>query len=155
MEEGGGGVLTAKHAKSAKEEIREMTIFSKEIKDSWKHISPLLTIRNEREYDAAVERMNELLDEIGTDENHPLYSLLDTLGTLIQAYEEEHHSIPETKGADVLRFLMDEHGLTQSELPEVGSQGVVSEILNGKRELNVRQIRALAKRFKVSASAFV
>jgi HTH-type transcriptional regulator/antitoxin HigA len=99
--------------------------------------------------------MNELLDEIGTDESHSLYSLLDTLGTLIQAYEEEHHSISEAKGADVLRFLMEEQGLTQSELPEVGSQGVVSEILSGKRELNVRQIRALAERFKISSSVFV
>ena len=132
-----------------------MTIFTNQLQTHWQNISPLLTIRNEREYDVAVERMNELLDEIGTDESHSLYSLLDTLGTLIQAYEEEHHSIPEAKGADVLRFLMDEHGLTQSELPEVGSQGVVSEILNGKRELNIRQIRALSKRFKVSASVFV
>jgi len=132
-----------------------MTIFTDQIQTYWQNISPLLSIRNEREYDAAVERMNELLDEIGTDENHPLYSLLDTLGTLIEAYEEDHHAIPDANGADVLRFIMGEHGLTQSELPEVGSQGVVSEILNGKRELNVRQIRALAKRFKVSASAFV
>ena len=132
-----------------------MTSFTDQIQTYWQNISPLLTIRNEREYDTAVERMNELLDEIGTDENHPLYSLLDTLGTLIEAYEEEHHAIPDANGAEVLRFIMDEHGLTQSELPEVGSQGVVSEILNGKRELNVRQIRALAKRFNVSASAFV
>ena len=132
-----------------------MTIFTNQIQTHWQNISPLLTIRDEREYDVAVERMNELLDEIGTDENHPLYSLLDTLGTLIEAYEEEHHSIPEAKGAEVLRFIMDERGLTQSELPEIGSQRVVSEILNGKRELNVRQIRALAERFRVSASAFV
>ncbi len=132
-----------------------MTVFTNQIQNYWKNISPLLTIRDEREYDAAVGRMNELLDEIGTDESHPLYSLLDTLGTLIQAYEEEHHSIPEAKGTEVLRFLLDEHGLTQSDLPEVGSQGVISEILNGKRELNVRQIRALAKRFKVSTAAFV
>jgi HTH-type transcriptional regulator/antitoxin HigA len=132
-----------------------MAFFSDEILASWKNIGPLLTIRNENEFDAAVERMNELLDEIGTDESHPLYSLLDTLGTLIQAYEEEHHSIPEAKGAEVLRLLMDEHGLTQSDLPEVGSQGVVSEILSGKRELNVRQIRAMAERFKVSPAAFV
>jgi len=132
-----------------------MNILSIEIQTHWQNISPLLSIRNEREYDAAVERMNELLDEIGTDENHPLYSLLDTLGTLIEAYEEDHHAIPDANGADVLRFIMDEHGLTQSELPEVGSQGVVSEVLNGKRELNVRQIRALTKRFKVSASVFV
>jgi HTH-type transcriptional regulator/antitoxin HigA len=81
--------------------------------------------------------------------------LLDTLGTLIHAYEEEHFPIPESTGAEILRFLMDENGLTQSDLPEVGSQGVVSEILNSKRELNVRQIRSLAKKFKVSPAAFV
>lgn len=55
----------------------------------------------------------------------------------------------------MLRFLMEEHDLAQSDLSEVGSQGIVSEILNGKRELNVRQIRALAKRFHVSPAAFI
>jgi HTH-type transcriptional regulator/antitoxin HigA len=45
--------------------------------------------------------------------------------------------------------------LTQAELPEVGSQGVVSEVLSGKRELNVRQIRALAQRFRVSPAVFI
>ncbi|MCL4825475.1 MAG: helix-turn-helix domain-containing protein, partial [Anaerolineales bacterium] len=126
-----------------------------ELQTHWQTIAPVLTIRNEREYNAAVKRLNELLDEIGADEKHPLYSLLDTLGTLIEAYEEEHHPVPEANGSDVLRFLMDEHGLTQSDLPEVGSQGVVSEILNGKRELNVRQIRKLAERFHVSPAAFM
>jgi HTH-type transcriptional regulator / antitoxin HigA len=114
-----------------------------------------LSIRNEHEYDLAIERLNRLLDEVGTDEQHPLYTLLDTLGTLIHAYEEEHHPIPDCSGADVLRFLMEEHGLTQSDLPEIGSQGVISEILRGKRELNVRQIRALAKRFHVSPGVFI
>ena len=122
---------------------------------SWRIIAPLFSIRNKREHNTAVKRLNELLDEIGEDEKHPLYSLLDTLGTLIEAYEDEHHPIPDSSGADVLRYLMDEHGLTQSSLPEIGSQGVVSEILNGKRELNVRQIRKLAERFKVSTAAFV
>ena len=55
----------------------------------------------------------------------------------------------------MLRFFMEEHDLTQSDLSEVGSQGVVSEILNGRRELNVRQIRALAKRFRVSPAVFI
>jgi HTH-type transcriptional regulator/antitoxin HigA len=132
-----------------------MSILTSQMQTYWENISPLLTVRDEREYEAAGERMNQLLDEIGEDESHPLYSLLDTLGILVQAYEEEHYPIPEAKGADVLRYLMDEHSLTQSELPEVGSQGVVSEILSGKRELNVRQIRALAERFKVSAAVFV
>ncbi|MEP7137115.1 MAG: transcriptional regulator [Chloroflexota bacterium] len=132
-----------------------MKTFNNDIQIHWEKIAPLLTVRNEREYNAAVKRMNELLDEIGTNEKHPLYSLLDTLGTLIHAYEEEHYPIPESTGADVLCFIMDEHGLTQSDLPEVGSQGVVSEVLNGKRELNVRQIRELAGKFKVSPAAFV
>ncbi|MBM2810626.1 MAG: Transcriptional regulator [Chloroflexi bacterium] len=84
-----------------------------------------------------------------------MYTLLDTLGTLIRAYEEEHYPLPDCRGADVLRFLMDEHGLTQSDLPEVGSQGVVSEILRGKRDLNIRQVRLLAERFHVSPAVFV
>jgi len=50
---------------------------------------------------------------------------------------------------------MEEHQVVQSNLKEVGSQGVVSEVLNGKRDLNVRQIRALAKRFHVSPGAFI
>ena len=132
-----------------------MTLITNELQIHWTNIAPLLSIRNEREYNAAVKRLNELLDEIGDDEKHPLYGLLDTLGTLVHLYEEEHYPIPEASGVDVLRFLMEEHGLMQSNLPEVGSQGVVSEILNGKRELNVRQIRALAGRFKVSAAVFV
>lgn len=132
-----------------------MTGIPLELQQSWTAISPLLSLRNEQEYDRAVERLNRLLDEVGTDEQHPLYTLLDTLGTLIHAYEEEHHPIPECSGVDILRFLMEEHDLTQSDLPEIGSQGVVSEILRGKRELNVRQIRALAKRFHVSPGVFV
>ena len=132
-----------------------MTLATNELQIHWQTIAPVLTIRNEREYNAAVKRLNELLDEIGNNEKHPLYSLLDTLGTLIEAYEEEHHPIPDSSGADVLRYLMEEHGLNQSSLPEIGSQGVVSEILNGKRELNVRQIRKLAERFKVSTAVFV
>jgi len=132
-----------------------MTGISLELQQHWTAISPLLSLRNEQEYDGAVERLNRLLDEVGTDEQHPLYTLLDTLGTLIHAYEEEYHPIPACSGVDVLLFLMEEHDLTQSGLPEIGSQGVVSEILQGKRELNVRQIRALAKRFHVSPGVFI
>ena len=132
-----------------------MTSIPQELHIHWTAISPLLSIRNEPEYDLAVELLTRLLDEVGADEQHPLYTLLDTLGTLIHAYEEQHHPMPECSGVDVLRFLMDEHGLTQSDLSEVGSQGVISDILRGKRVLNVRQIRALAKRFRVSPAVFV
>ena len=132
-----------------------MTNFPRELQSHWAAVSPFLSIRNEEEYDLATARLHSLMDEVGTDEQHPLYTLLDTLGTVMHAYEERHHPMPECSGGDVLRFLMDEHGLTQSDLPEIGSQGVVSEILRGKRALNVRQIRALARRFHVSPSVFI
>ena len=99
--------------------------------------------------------MNELIDIVGTDEDHPMYEYLDTLGTLIYAYEETYYPMPPVSGAEVLRYLMEEHGLRQSDLPEVGSQGVISEILSGKRDLNLRQIRELAKRFQVSPAVFI
>ena len=67
-------------------------------------MSGALPIRNERKYDQAVKRLNGLLDEIGTNERHPLYGLLDTLGTLIHAYEEKHFKAPEPSGPEMLRF---------------------------------------------------
>ncbi|WP_432212477.1 helix-turn-helix domain-containing protein, partial [Pseudomonas aeruginosa] len=67
----------------------------------------------------------------------------------------EHYQIPAAPGHEVLRFLMQEHGLHQDDLPEVGPQSVVSEILAGRRQLNVRHIRALAGRFNVPADVFL
>lgn len=132
-----------------------MSVITADLLEHWAHIRPWLTLRHERDYAAAVARLDELLDVVGDNPRHPLYGLMDTLGALIEAYEEAHHPMPEVTGAEALRYLMDEHGLTQAEMPEIGSQGVVSEILRGKRELNVRQIRALAARFGVSPAVFI
>lgn len=132
-----------------------MSAVTKDLANHWSRVSPLLTIRNEREYDAAIKRLNSLLDEVGANERHPLFGLLDTLGTLIHAYEETHYPMPKQSGADMLRYFMEEHGLSQSDLAEIGTQGVVSEILSGKRELNLRQVRALADRFHVSPAVFI
>jgi len=132
-----------------------MTEMIQEIQPHWVVVRPYLTIHNEQDYERAVEQLNQLIDEVGDDETHPLYEFLDTLGTIVHAYEEKNYPLPEASGAAVLQFLMEEHDLRQADLPEVGSQGVVSEILNGKRELNVRQIRALADRFHVSPAVFV
>jgi hypothetical protein len=54
----------------------------------WTAIRPLLSIRNEHEYDLAMERLNLRLDKVRTDERHALYSLFDTLGTLLHTYED-------------------------------------------------------------------
>ena len=118
-------------------------------------LEPFLAIRTEREYDAAVARLNALVDEIGDNTKDARYRFVETLGVLIAAYDQEHHSLPDASGIEVLRFLMEEHGLTQKDLPEIGSQGVVSEVLAGRRRLNVRQIQALAARFGVDAGVFI
>lgn len=135
--------------------MEEVKKFAEAVQPYWAVVEPVLTVRTEEDYTRAVTRLNELLDEVGDDTTHPLYGLLDTLGTLIRAYEEEHTLMPKVTGIEALQFLMEEHNLTQSDLPEIGSQGVVSEILRGKRRLNIRQIRALAERFHVSPAVFI
>ena len=116
---------------------------------------PFLAIRNEGEYADAVEQLNALVDEIGDHPKDPRYRFIETLGLLIEAYDREHHPIPDAPAAEVLRSLMEEHGLRQSDLREIGSQGVVSEILSGKRRINANQARALAKRFGLNPGVFL
>lgn len=135
--------------------MEEVKKFTEGIEPYWAVLEPVLTVRTAADYTTAVARLNQLLDEVGDNADHPLYGLLDTLGTMVHAYEEEHVVIPATTGVDALRYLMEEHRLTQSDLPEVGSQGVVSEVLAGKRKLNLRQVQALAVRFGVSPAVFI
>ena len=115
-------------------------------------ISP---IRDEAHYARMTEMLESLLDEAGGDERHPIMGLVDIVGDLIEDYEAEQYPLPETTGIEALKFLMEQHGLKQGDLEEIGSQGVVSEILTGKRELNVRQVRALSERFGVSTATFL
>jgi HTH-type transcriptional regulator / antitoxin HigA len=126
-----------------------------ELENSWSVLAPILTIQNEQDYVQSIEQLNALVDDIGTNEQHRLYSLLDTLGILIQAYEEDRVKIPDVSGVEVLKYLMEEHTLTQSDLSEIGTQEVVSEILSEQRELNLGQIKALSQRFHVSPAIFI
>jgi len=125
-----------------------------EFKKAWAVVDKGLSIRTEADYNKALSMLNQLLDEVGDNESHPLYNFLEVLGMLIESYESDHVKIPDVPGREVLKYLMEEHGLGQTDLPEIGSQGVVSEILRGKRELNTRQIKALSKRFGVSPAVF-
>ena len=116
---------------------------------------PLGTLRTKKDYARAVAMLDEIIDEIGEDEKHPLAELADALSVFVEKYEAEHMAIPEANLAAVLKYFMNEYGLRQTDLPEIGSQGVVSEVLAGKRELNTRQITGLAKRFGVSPAVFL
>ena len=114
------------------------------------------TINNDAQYDEIVSFMNGLLDIVGDNEDHELADFLDLIGQLVEDYESDHHHIKGATPNEVLRFLMDQHGLTQADLSqEIGGQSTVSNILNGKREINARQAKLLAERFGVSVTAFL
>ncbi|MDH4216711.1 MAG: helix-turn-helix domain-containing protein [Gallionella sp.] len=117
---------------------------------------PLGPISGERDYKRRVLVMDELLDRIGANESHRLMPLLDLVAREIETYESKHHALPEATPAEVLAYLMEEHQLKQTDLAEeLGGQSIVSAVINGKRELNTRQVKALAKRFNVSPSVFL
>ena len=132
-----------------------MSVITDDIQAHWRIVRPLFSIRNEKEYDLAIERLNALIDEIGNNEAHPLYELLDTLGAVIHTYEEKHYPIPECSGVEMLQFLMEAYHLEPSDLPEIGMPDAVLGILSGKRELTVKHLQALAARFHVSPTVFV
>jgi HTH-type transcriptional regulator/antitoxin HigA len=126
------------------------------LSNHWQDIAPLVAIPNDEEqYQERLDLLYQLVDTVGEDEQHPLASLLHFVGIQIAEYEKQHYPEPEATPQEVLVFLMQEHQLKQSDLPDIGSQGVVSEILNGKRRLNTRQIQALAQRFGISPSIFI
>ena len=114
-------------------------------------------IRNERDYARMLALLDGLLNEVGDDEDHTLADLLDMVGLLVAQYDQENGpQIEAVNPQDVLKFLMDQHGLKQTDLrKEIGTQGVVSEVLTGARKINVRQAKALAQRFGVSPVLFL
>jgi HTH-type transcriptional regulator / antitoxin HigA len=128
----------------------------KEIIEVWPTVAGILSPpQNDNDLDKLIDFSNHLIDEIGENGNHPLLGLLDIVGTIIENYESENIPLQEKTPIECLKYLMEEHGLKQKDLTEIGSPGVISEILNGKRELNKRHIVALSKRFGCGAGVFL
>jgi HTH-type transcriptional regulator/antitoxin HigA len=124
----------------------------------WRHISPVIhEPQNIDEYEQLSHLLDQLLDMVGENESHELMGLVDVISHMIAMYDEDHDdSLDKATGIDALKFLMEQHNLNQRDLKnEIGSQGVVSEILNGKRQLNLTQLRKLSERFKVSLATFI
>ncbi len=122
----------------------------------WPGIQHIFSVpHNIKEYNKLTRFLDTLIDEVGENESHPLASLMETIGNLVESYEARN--LPEITGEPIqtLKSLMDEHGLNQSDLKEIGSQGIVSEILSGKRQLNLRQVKMLSAIFNVSPAVFL
>ncbi len=124
----------------------------------WKHISPIIhDPQNDDEYKKLAKMLDQLLDIIGDNESHELMGLVDVISHMITMYDlKQDEQIQKGTGIEALKFLMEQQSLEQSDLKnEIGSQGVVSEILNGKRQLNIAHIKKLAKRFHVAPATFI
>ena len=116
---------------------------------------PLKPIRSEAENELAAEICDRLLDRF--DSLSPLErDYLEVLSDLIEHFESKWKEEVSVEPRDLLSFLMEQNGLSQSDLiPELGSSSRASEFLSGKRDLSLPQILKLSSRFKLSPTAFI
>jgi|GEM_PF-309964 len=111
-------------------------------------------IRDEAYYQELLAFVDECFERFGGDDAHPIFVLVDLVANRIRDFEARKQPWPSASTqASRLAFLMEQHGLRQSDLPEIGAQSVVSDVLAGKRALNLRQVKALAERFGLSMDA--
>lgn len=111
-------------------------------------------IETEEEYDRALAMAERLtFAKARTPEEVALYKLLVTL---IEVYEAQHYPMDESQPHEILQHIMESSGTRQADLVGViGSSGVVSEAINGKRSISKAQAKALGEYFKVSPSLFI
>ena len=115
---------------------------------------PPKVIRTEKENEAYTEILYEL-DKRSAKLTAAEKELAKLLTLLVEDFEEKHYKLPKGKPLDVVRFLMEQHDLRQKDLADVfGTPSIVSEVLNGKRQLNKEQIARLSARFHVSPELF-
>ena len=112
--------------------------------------TPITSERQHREYLSVLDKLASKDNPTDEEEKYA-----EVLMALIEAYEEEHHSVPDASPVDVLRTLMDANDLRQKDLASIfGSESIVSEVLHRKRGLNKAHIEKLSKRFNISPAVF-
>lgn len=115
----------------------------------------LRPIRNEEDFARIKGLADALADTVGDDQDHPLYSLFDLTMALIEQWENENVSLPQAHPREVLRYLLEEHGLTQKDLADIAAPTLIRDILAGHREISKRLAKSLAERFHVDIGAFL
>jgi HTH-type transcriptional regulator / antitoxin HigA len=115
-----------------------------------------MVITTEAEYDRLRTTVDELMNRDEEDLSSEEVKLLDLLVTLIDRYEETHYAFKPGTPHEMLHHLMEVRGLTHKDVWRVfGSEGVASEVLNGKRAISKTHAPTLADFFHVSADLFI
>ena len=97
-------------------------------------------------------RARALVDRLMASDDPADLARLAAQARLIAAYEEEKWPARPPSTAELIRYIMDQHGLTRADLvPLLGTPSRVSEILRGKKELSMAMMRRLSDRFHVPA----
>ncbi|HWW69423.1 MAG TPA: helix-turn-helix domain-containing protein [Duganella sp.] len=145
--------------KSGKMNIRDQSSSAMpELAKAWAALQQhamLRPIRNQADFKRVHALTDALADEVGDDESHPLFSMLELTMELIQRWEEEHVVIPDAEPKEVLRYLLEENDLKQKDLQDVASPTLISDILAGRRGISRVLAKKLAARFNVNVSAFL
>src|SRR5258708_102019 len=110
-------------------------------------------IRSEADYEAALTRINDLMDaEVGTPEGEEL----DVLTDLVELYEAKHVPMGFPSPLGAIRLRMEQSGLSPRDLiPFMGSRAKVSEVLSGKRPLTMQLARALHANLGIPADVLL
>ncbi|NJL69287.1 MAG: transcriptional regulator [Microcoleus sp. SM1_3_4] len=110
-------------------------------------------ILNDEDYELALAEVESLMSqkELTPEEE----TLLNLWALLIEEYEAKYYPIPEATPRDVLLHLIEVREIKQADLVGIiGSKGVVSEVVNGKRAISKAQAKALGDFFNVNPSVF-
>jgi HTH-type transcriptional regulator/antitoxin HigA len=102
--------------------------------------------------DAELARAQRLVERLWSSEDPSDMARLEAQARLIAAYEEAKWPRRPPSTAELIRHLMDQHGLTRAEMvPILGTASRVSEVLSGKKELSMAMVQRLRARFRVPA----
>ena len=102
--------------------------------------------------DAELARARALVDRLWDSNNAADMARLEAQARLIAAYEERKWPRRPPSTADLIRHLMDQHGLTRADMvPILGTASRVSEVLRGKKGLSIAMMQRLRARFRVPA----
>lgn len=113
-------------------------------------------IKTEADYKRAVKEVEPYFDN-PPPEGDPLNDVIDTMITLIEAYQNEHYPVLDnTNAIDAIKFYMDQNGLSPKDLvPCIGRLNRVYEVLSGKRNLTLPMIRKLHESFGIPLECLV
>ena len=118
-------------------------------------IGAVRTLADDAEYRAALATIRPYF-EIEPAEGTPEAAHFDALALLIEEYEDRHYPLPKAEPVEVIKAVMAAKNLSRADLVEVlGSKSRAADLLNGRREINLDQIRKISRAWGISAGALI